>query len=207
MPDTTQIDEHGSTYLGAIATPVNGLSVKAHFGRIDGRVECIGVDIRSYREERDTPDGPPTGRVPVLGQPSAVSVTATKIRRMPLGAVIEDLLDDLRLMADWAQKRHLPDLDLDSLGERVGDDQRTWTSNDILQVAAVYADALDQRKPPRATVAKRLGITPSNASKQIARAVDAGLLTRPPTGKPSAPTAALIDKLDALQSEQQGATP
>ena len=154
--------------------PVEALFITRRYAIVDGRVECVNVEIGA---DFDTP-----------GWNVIRPLRAEDLRHIPLGALIdedkrsrieglEELLADPTTTADVKRRVNaaLPEARA-SLG-------RTYGLEDLQEVARVYTEAWNAGRPPTAAVARHLGKSKSAAAHIIAkcRAPELGLI--PPTSQ------------------------
>lgn len=188
MAEHIELDAHGSRYRGSHGRPyphpIEGpWHVTLHFGEVDGVTECVGLDVRSFVDERDE-SGKLIARRPWSKKAKVQPVTASLVHSMNVGQLVRHELRTLRDLTKWAKASGRIPHDFDESVFERPDHRRRWTSKDLAAVAAVYVDALDRKLPPRKAVAEAFGISGSMASKLIRRARDAGLLGETTQGKP-----------------------
>ncbi len=156
---------------------------------LDGRYECVGVEIRSY-----VPPGP--GDVPLsdveLEQAQKRTgtgprpVTAVMLRTLPIGTIVEAERAKTR---EWYEGMASAAAKIPHLAEQFTAEGEEWrrpgrrARHDPTVVARVYTEAWQASGTgsPTKAVAEQLGISHSAAAKQVARARALGLL--PPTKK------------------------
>jgi hypothetical protein len=161
------------------------------FTEIDGRLECVGINIRSLRTKLVIDDaGQPQVeyRPPLGGRPEPV--TASLIRQIPVAFLVREAREGLGDVARWqasqpgrsaAERRTLSAVadQLDESPRRVLDDDH------FAQVAEIYREAWAAGDPaPTKAVAERMKASRSAAAKWVARARVMGLLGETKQGRP-----------------------
>lgn len=148
-----------------------------HWAEVDGRPECVGLDIRSFRMKDDK--ARPVG-------PNMSPVTATVLRRLNVGSLIEEARRDAEdIRRYWATAKGVPRRAKrlaaeqarafdESDGRRMGRPP-LYGPDHYERVAEVY---MAGGRQPRQAVARQFGISPSQASKWIKKAEDMGFLQR-----------------------------
>jgi hypothetical protein len=177
--------------------------VQVQLAIVDGRAECVGLDLRSYRQdgvrlERFTHDD-----FPEKGEAAGV-VTASLLRAFPVGRLIAEAKQTARILAEQdAEPPPVPD-ELRELERRAGveggaDYWRAFRAiqaherlpalrggrppiYDLEEVAKVY---LRGGATPTRAVAEHFHISRSAAAKQVARARETGFLDKTTQGKTS----------------------
>jgi hypothetical protein len=167
-------------------THVDGTRVVLRYAEVDGRAECVGLEVGADFEASDARDPPP--------------LTSSALRRIKLAELIEEgarrYRDQLRELAE------LPGFlnsEPDPEGERLA--RRTRTSarrrlpaatattrrgrtgrpiergpEHLAQVAKVYAHAYRAGQRPTEAVRQEWQVSKTTAAKWVARAREAGLL-------------------------------
>lgn len=142
------------------------------------RVECVGVDLRTYADEEMS--GVKEGwRGPRAEDASARTITTDVWRSLRLGELVD------------SERR--------AFAEQIGRDPQfaswaaTWrrprprglhlARGDHRAVADIYLEAMRAGDPPRQAVADTFGISPSSAANRIARARAHGLLPATTRGR------------------------
>lgn len=151
--------------------------IDTKWAEVDGRMECVGVEIRSYGEH-------PFGE---HMEPRPVSVSM--LRAMPLGRLIEARR---QWMAAWA--RGMANDGGGISGEQWWNDTAArWQApkprkgeEHHAYVAAVYLAAQKRGEPPTKAVAETFGYSRSAAGKWVARSRQRGYLPPTSQGRPSA---------------------
>jgi hypothetical protein len=99
MPPTTP-------YVGSISSQWDDPSgnvwiITTHMADIGGRIECVGMDVRSFTGTPGDPGDPPHG--------SLVALKAETIKALPVGKFKAEALDDAQIISHWvAQSPELP---------------------------------------------------------------------------------------------------
>lgn len=142
---------------------------------VAGRVQCVGIELRSYPKPGDKlpfipPDQPPA------------AVTAVLMRQIPWGSVIEQSRETITDLPDvWVddEGRHL--------AERLAEQFKKAPSprgrgpGHFADVAAVWREAWQYGNTPTRAVAERFHTSYSTAAHWVVRARKMGLL--PPSTK------------------------
>jgi hypothetical protein len=158
----------------------------------DGRIECVGVVVRSFRErnvsrEPGKPDIRPVG---LPGGPAPV--TRTLLKSLPLGALVDE---SRRHLAEFdafvATARGARAFGVPPSGQRIaarlaaelkGELKKrpgrplSFTHEDFDRLSRIYAEAhANNRKPTRA-VAQAFNLSPSQAARRVHQARELGYL-------------------------------
>jgi hypothetical protein len=162
--------------------------VRLQWTRVQERLECCGLEIRSFRETREA--WPP--ELPTWDQDPEV-LTASTLRKLPLGGMLQDLREDgWRRTEEFA--RSIESDPAASTDEReIAADFRRMGRRDrgarrrgvppLAEVAAVYTAALKRRSNPTEAVADRWAAAHSTAAKWVMKARAGGHL--PPAKRTS----------------------
>ncbi|HMM49038.1 MAG TPA: hypothetical protein PKE32_05440 [Miltoncostaeaceae bacterium] len=90
--------DHGK-WLSPTSVRYASFSITFHW-RYDGeRIECVGVDIRSFRRQQETKLRASYHRVP--GTRGPVAITGSDIRNLPLSDLLSEARREARSMAAW----------------------------------------------------------------------------------------------------------
>lgn len=172
------------------------------FKVIDGRAECVGLELRSFREP-DEPASCTPGTVFLWGSSgierlveidaATERISASLVRGLPIGR----LLDEAR--RGGASLRHPRAFDQEpgwspdpaariDAGQKFEAAKRRgrptqWTSERLAEVADVYLEAWIAGDPPRKAVAERFHVSMAAAAKLVGRARKTGLLGSTHRGK------------------------
>lgn len=144
-----------------------------------GRVECVGVELRSYHQD-DAADGFSWGRLEKdLGDPRPV--TATLWREFAIGSVIDKGKRDARTTVERmlaASPPLRPRLEKESsMWRPSGGRPPEYSPAHFVKVADTYADAWRRGgRNPTQVVAQKFHVSHSTAAKWVARARTKGLL-------------------------------
>lgn len=159
---TYYYDEDGQRWL-----------VTAWLGRVGDRIEVVGMDVRSFRHDREHALDPylPT-------QEDAVKLTA-KIWRAA-GALKEELR--VNYLRELSESGLLDDVDSDVSSAWKSPTNRLPSTHEAIATLYVIARATNQR--PAVLIAKELDMSESAASKRILRAQEVGLIPRAKVGRP-----------------------
>jgi len=157
--------------------------IRVMWANVEGRLECAGLEIRSYRDSGQAwpPELPTRDQRPTI-------LTTTTIRKLPFATIIADLrrekarvhrdfIDFLAVQpgyeseADQAKLRRL---------RPVGSRRASASA----EVAEVYRQAWEDGRPPTRAVAEHFVISQSAAAKRVSRARQVGYLPTTTRGKP-----------------------
>lgn len=172
--------------------------VTAQFARVDGRMEVVGLELRSARRHKRDDDGRIVDAEPRLREmlPPAYSDLENLTDREPLplksevwrSLPVAALSNELRA----AHVEALDDSGILAANPRAAarwqgpsEDRREDRRVTLEDVAAIYLDALDEGRPPTQAVARALVLSKSAAAQRVARARAAGLLGETRKGLPS----------------------
>lgn len=151
------------------------------FALVDGRVECVGVDVRSFQQlpnERDPHD--------LYGRPP-FPITTSALRSLRLGELINEVRDEMEEHPPerYGPRGEVPPEQLVEVRERwrtgKGGRPPTYPLEHWVEVARVYNEANMAHRTPTRAVRRRFGISATAAAKWVARCRALGLL--PPTSR------------------------
>jgi len=161
------------THAGLWPDPKNGpWMIVLTWAPMDGRMECVGVEIRSYVE--DGMDMDLEGAQ--LRGAEVTPMSAETWRQVPIASVIAA---DRTRTVEW--------LESTKAGGGPGFEVKDWAGtgrkprHSASRVAEIYTEAWQRGEHPTKAVAEALGISSSAAAKQVSRARALGAL--PPTMK------------------------
>ncbi|MBK9180970.1 MAG: hypothetical protein IPM45_15660 [Acidimicrobiales bacterium] len=149
-------------------------AVTVHYAEVDGRVEPVGLDVRSFREV----DG---GAVrPAAPRGRLAPITATVVRSLPTAALVRAtrrfLVESARKEAKSEKRPAAQRRALTTAADRLDVPE----GDELTRAAAVYRQAWRSGDPaPTRAVAEALGVGRNVAAKRVARCRRLGLL--PPT--------------------------
>lgn len=167
--------------------------LRVAWANVRGRYECVGLEIRGYRESDET--WPP--QLPHWSESPEV-LTASVLRQVPMGRIVDDLRDY------WAKANRsfaIAAFDPTATEEEAAIDDElrvmgrqqavAWgesrTGLTMLEdTAGVYTAAWRGGLSPTKAVAAHFTISPSAAAKRVSRARAAGLLPPTKRGTPQA---------------------
>lgn len=199
VPDEMQNRHPGSRWVIWRPTPRGPRwLVRLDFGKTQrGELaECIGLEIRSFRESDDAwPDF-----LPKFDE-GPVQLQRRTLRDLPLGQMLDDLGEEiLQIWTWWAESFRQPIGDADDDAAAAADaeaidrfvaDQRARKGKrqgrgipDLAAIAAVYKDAMRRRESTTAAVAQWGTVSESTAAKWIMRVRRETDLLPPPTNRP-----------------------
>jgi hypothetical protein len=152
-------------------------TVRAHWGVVDGRAECIGVSLWKGVKPRDD------GRYDEL--PGGVApIRTTDLRNVPVAGLIAKLraamfTRDRTFRARAAELLPAELFPVSKLPDPLGTARPgRYPDSHWAAVARVYEEEWQERDDPTKAVAEHFDIPYSTASKHVARARDLGLLPR-----------------------------
>jgi hypothetical protein len=156
--------------------------VRLMWAPVRGRIECIGLEVRGYRET--TEEWPP--ELPLWSGDPPILMTSV-LRELPLHSIVTDVRQEMAENSEefgsWlAEQPGFSAEDQTAL-------RQAWTqprdSLDVLaEVARVYDEAWASGARPTKAVAEHFTISHSAAAKRVSRARTAGLLPKTTRGKP-----------------------
>lgn len=174
--------------------------IGASFAEVAGRLECVGLDVRSFRARPVIKEGTPVMeyRPGVGGQP--VPVTANLFRSLPVAFLARTARRDLGDLARFAstqpdrtpaQRRALREV----AGQLAASPRRILDDDHFARVAEVYQQAwASGDSAPTKAVAEQLKASRPAAAKWVARARAMGLLGETEQGKPGGAVPAKVTK-------------
>lgn len=174
-------------FIGSVGTPwpdpLKGpWTVTAHFALVNGRSECVGLDVRSFKMvQRVDDEGQSRAEYRVQPWAKPQPVTGAVLRSLPVAGIARVLRQDLADLAHWrAADQSLDKRTRGMLAKRAGElpetTYRVHSQEHYEQVAEVYAKAYRRGEYPTKAVAEELKATRSAAAKWVARARALGLL-------------------------------
>ncbi len=179
VPDELVERHPGSTWLLWPDHRKGPWLLRVQWTRVQGRIECCGLEIRSFRESGE--EWPP--KLPRWDEDPPV-LAATTLRQIPLGAILTAFREKA-----WEGTQKFAAL---IKGDDVGDDiaaallreaavdraPRRRGVPPLTEVAAVYTAAQQRRRPPTEAVRQHWLVAHSTAAKWVMRARSEGLLPR-----------------------------
>jgi hypothetical protein len=164
-------------------------SISFTWAEIDGRYECVAVEIRGGHEPwRQRVNGQLVETIRPIPGAALGGVTTELFRSIPIASLIgdarRDLLDMARQAADRIDElgKHEIAARLRAYGRKFGVSSaargrpRLYDADHYAEVARVYMAAYRSGEHPRQAVAEQFGTSPSNAAKWVAKARKDGLL-------------------------------
>ena len=146
--------------------------------RLDGRMECVGAELRSY--PATDPGDVDYRALHDSGQATPQPIRSTTWREVPVASIIETVRQEQAEV--WAN--------VEEPTETTTEIAETWNrpgpkaTHDLRQVARIYQQAWKSGEPPTKTVADELVISRSAAAKLVARARAEALLPPTTRGRP-----------------------
>jgi hypothetical protein len=142
---------------------------------VNGRRECVGIDVRSFKVDED-------GAYRLLRRGGRLEVVTTAlIRSLPVASLVRDIrrgLSDLASHVAGDPERSEKDRAtlLARSSELAKSPRRVHEDDHFAKVADIYRAAWSAGDPPTKAVAEQMGATRSAAAKWVARARQLGLL-------------------------------
>jgi hypothetical protein len=187
VPDEISDVHRGSTWLMWPDAERGPWLLRVIWTRIAGRLECVGLEIRSCRDGRE--DWPP--ELPRWDEDPEI-LTATTLRQLALGEILTDLREEgWQQTEQFAQEIETEPTDDETreiaaaMRRQASLDRRPRRPRGIpplADVAKVYSDAQARRANPTQAVAARWDAAYSTAAKWVMRARREGYLA-PAEGK------------------------
>lgn len=149
------------------------------WANVAGRLECVGLDIRSCRETGEA--WPP--ELPTWNEDPPI-LTASTLRQLTLGKILSDYREDGFKRADkYAREIEAAPAD-DEMRKHAADTRRQARLNRAVrrgipplpEVARIYRDAARHREHPTEAVKAHWNVAYSTAAKWIMRARKEGYL-------------------------------
>lgn len=170
---------HGQTWLLWPNRQTGPWLLRLQWTRIDGRLECCGLEIRSFREGKEEwPAKLPDWRE------ARVPLTTKVLRDLNIAEIIRDLRED-------GYRQSMAFADQIEGDDELAEEFRTAASRargrrrpgvaPLDEVAATYRSAYDKGESTTKAIAARFSVSDSTAAKWVMRARDAGAL--PPSGR------------------------
>jgi hypothetical protein len=152
------------------------LELTFHFLPIAGRMECVGVDVRSFTGPVEHPRR--------LAGSEPRSVTTSDLRSLRFAQLIDEARRDLGRF----QFAELGDPDWDEAPWASGQDEEpkrgrppAYGPDHFVEVAHVYREAFARGRAPTRAVAQQFHVSESTAAKWVARCRRPELGLLPPT--------------------------
>ena len=168
--------------------------IGASFAEVDGRLECVGLDVRSFRARPVVKDGEAVMEYrPPLGGGQPRPVTANLFRSLPVAFLARtarrDLGDLAMYVADQPGRTTAQRQTLRTVAGQLAESPRRVLDDDhFARVAEIYRRAWSTGdSAPTKAVAEQMKASRSAAAKWVARARAMGLLGETQQGKPGAP--------------------
>jgi hypothetical protein len=168
--------------------PVSGpWYLAAHWVDHEGRAECIGLEIWRGAE----PNSSSGNHEQFESARTWRGIGGTDLRQFPLASLLRDLWANQVAYAEPGEAiLNSPNPEVMELFQNFTKGVRTAKFGDrgiaaSEDVAAVYQEALRQRRPPTKTVAEVFSVSHSTATKWVKRARDEGHLPKTEPGRPS----------------------
>jgi hypothetical protein len=152
--------------------------ITSHFGIVNGRRECVGLDVRSFKEAGE---GEGKRKVPLRPGASYQVVTASVIRSLPVATLVRSNRQGLadiaaHVAADPATSAENREMLTERAAELRSSTRRLYDAEHFAQVAAIYSKAWEAGDAPTRAVAEQMKATRSAAAKWVARARQLGML-------------------------------
>ena len=176
------IGMHGTPWPDPIKGP---WMIRFHWGEVDGRAECVGIDVRSFRSKESAPVQPR----PVDPSGNFGAVTHTLLRTLRADGLIQSNCEAFADVTEWASKqastgakaRRQAMRALETFGEprRRGRPPK-YPPEHYARVAEVYDEAYARNRTPRRAVAHAFDVPETTAGHWIANARRLGFLGENP---------------------------
>ncbi len=142
---------------------------------VEGRMECVGIDIRSFRQPRKQHLVGSASQLPGT-DPQAVSTSL--LRSLPLGRILEAKRTDHAGLAS-EMFREEPSRRWHAPKRR----RAKYGPEHFAEVARVYREAFTRNRTPTRAVARHFEVSPTAAAKWVVRCRDLGLLPKTTRGR------------------------
>lgn len=152
-------------------------AVVTHWTAIDGRAECVGIEVRSFRHDGETDN--PWRQLPLQYETTG-TVTTSLVRGIPIAQVISDTrrAEAAGFQFDVPEQRD----------EAWAAERRVWQGLSRYEEAArIYSEAYKAGRSPTRAVARYFQISYAAAAKLVVRARQHGLLPPTTPGRASGP--------------------
>lgn len=164
------------------------------FGDVDGRLECIGVAVRSFLETHTATEDRDVELRWRPGVGGFMALSAAELRKLPLKSLEREVRRKAGTALRWAADMHdTPPgraRELEVIAAELGASPRRWhTREHFEEVARIYSAARAAGNPaPTKAVAAELKATPAQAAKWVAKARnEMDLLPKTERGRPGGP--------------------
>ena len=175
-------------YIGMHSTiwphPLEGpWVIRFHWGAVGDRVECIGLDVRSFRSKEE-----PAGPRP-LPSGSYQPITTTLLRSLKADGLIQENIEAFGDLVEWASKLASTGAKARREATRVLESMNAprrrgrppeYPPEHYEKVATVYSEAHAANRTPRRAVAREFGVSETKAGHWIAKARKLGYLGETP---------------------------
>lgn len=165
--------------------------IRLYWGRVAGRIECVGMEIKSVRNYTDEFDSIAPG-----WEPEANALTSSTLRRLNVSGVIKATMSTGVGFYDWwASVDDLLRADLlvraeelaaaSAASARTGR-PRLYGPEHYREVSLVYSEAYHKGLAPTGAVARAFHVNKSTAAKWVAKSRRLGFLPETTRGVPRA---------------------
>jgi hypothetical protein len=184
VPEELEKRHPGSTWLLWPDGRHGPWLVRLDWTRVSGRLECCGVEVKSFRE---TGSDWPAALKRWDEDPEILSTTT--LRRLPLGAMLHDIREEgWRVTQEFAAVlEEIAEPEATDIARSLRREGRANRSDrrrglpPLAEVAQVYRDALARRDHPTEAVSRHWTVAHSTAAKWVMRARSDGHL--PPSNR------------------------
>lgn len=160
--------------------------LRIRFASVGARRECVGLQIRSFREEDENwPAAVPTEFNDEGYENDLPILTGSVLREIRLAEIVNDLRREVgrRLRAAARSPVTVPKAILLAAAREYESDRERADRSDLPRVAEVYLAAWEAGEPPTKAVARAFTISDSAAAKRVSRARAAGYLPETTQGR------------------------
>jgi hypothetical protein len=158
------------------------------FALIGGRAECVGLEMRSFREDDDPLPRAVKAQLPARSD-ATETVSATLVKSLPIGRIIDEARSTGAMYGELVETELgrvlVPGFHAEAFLAPSTKRGRPvqWTHERLAEVAQVYRGAWFSGKPPRKAVAAHFHLEDGAAGKLVSRARPAGLLGETTRGR------------------------
>lgn len=142
-----------------------------HIASVDGRKECVGIDVRSFDSDEEVEDPRP------LLETRVENVSGPVLRRIPVADLLDQVREDLRssLKSAGIEPDEIRILPSEEAGGRVGR-PRTYSVKHYEAVAHVYLVSWKAGFPPTKAIQQHFDVSFSKAARWVREARKLGLI-------------------------------
>lgn len=148
--------------------PITGpWNLRFHWAEIGGRMECVGLDVRSFRTD------PVTGSpLPLAKGEELTPVTTALLRQIPVGREIKRSRKMAAATASYAAagrpgSNRKARRSATTIARTFREPTGKYSKEHFLEVASVYAEAWENHESPARAVADHWSVTATTAGKWV----------------------------------------